>query len=78
VKSISQLKRVSVYKAWKDDLLGCTKLISPNAVMGLHERSRTFSASSFGLAASTKHSEAVKNVEFSWSSTICAGQHEIT
>jgi hypothetical protein len=65
VKSISQLNSVSVYKAWKEDLLGCTKLINPSAVMGLQDKSRTLSDSSFGLAARTKHSEAVKNVEFS-------------
>jgi hypothetical protein len=49
-------------------------LIKPSDVIGLHERSRERSEASFGFAASTRHSDAVKKVEFSESSKIWEGQ----
>jgi hypothetical protein len=42
--------------------------------MGLHERSSVRRKASLGFAANTKHSEAVRKVEFSCNSVIWLGQ----
>lgn len=63
-KSISQLKSVSDWSDSKTDLRGCTRFTKPNEVIGLQARSKWRSVCRAGLAAITRHSEAVRNVWF--------------
>lgn len=72
------MKSVSEVKLLKLDLLGCTRLIRPSTVIGLQDKSKVRRVASLVFAESTKHSDAVKNVEFSRNSKILNGQHDNT
>jgi len=73
-KSISQLNNVKEVKLLKLDRLGCTRFMSPSTVIGLQDRSKVRSVASFELAERTRHSDAVKKVEFNRSSAMLKGQ----